>query len=132
MLIKGFQFSFKGAKNQEQDAKVNQARLTKGDYFEQLVRPDLAESIPDSRAEMLKLSSVTTPKAKLASLNKLFQILAKTAKSPVASDDQLPWLIAVLSKCKVYNVCSQLDYMTNFTLSNSDLDETEKFHLVSK
>ena len=125
--------SYAGAKNHESDAKINQACLTKGDHFEQMVREDLADSIPESRNELVKLSLATSPKAKLTCLNKMFTILSKKARSPVSSDDQLPWMIAVLSKSKVFNLASQLDYMANFNLDpgNESLSSAEQFSLTT-
>ena len=63
---------------------------------------------------------LTSPAAKLDALDRLISLPSLQSKTPISSDELLPWLIQALIHCQIFNLYSQLDYMSKFNLSQDD------------
>ena len=50
----------------------------------------------------------------------IFSNLILKYQTPISSDELLPWLIQALIHCQIFNLYSQLDYMSKFNLSQDD------------
>ena len=109
------------AKNQTLDAQLNQNIVTHN-FGNNAVEHKWTNLHGGSKANLTLLSFLTNPKAKLDALDKLLTLptlLDATSinSSPISSDELLPWLIQSLANCGIFNLYSQLDYMSNFHLS---------------
>ena len=81
----------------------------------------------DIKIELTKLQKVV----KIYSARKIFRKISLSDtevfsnpsfnfQTPVSSDELLPWLIQALLNCQIFNLYSQLDYMSKFQLSSDD------------
>jgi len=122
-------FPYICAKNQNLDSQVNQKILT----ISQCPLKKLTEfeaTLPGSKANLTLLIYLTNPYSKLDALNKLLSLPSLQSKNPVSSDQLLPWLINALSNCQICNFYSQLDFMSNFNISQ-EIPQQDYFNLAT-
>ena len=115
--------------NQANDSKLNQKILTVTRLKNSNLRPDLEVTLPASKANLTILVQSTCPLAKIEALNSLLELPSLESKSVMNSDDLLPWLIQALSQSSIKNLYSQLDFMSNYNLSN--LTQKDQFNLAT-
>ena len=82
--------------------------------------PELKATLPGAKANLTLLMYLTSPAAKLDALDRLISLPSLQSKTPISSDELLPWLIQALINCQIFNLYSQLDYMSRFNLSEEE------------
>ena len=82
--------------------------------------PELKATLPGAKANLTLLMYLTSPAAKLDALDRLISLPSLQSKTPISSDELLPWLIQALISCQIFNLYSQLDYMSRFNLSEEE------------
>lgn len=115
-------FPYVCAKNRHLDAQINKKILTSNlnTSTDLNLAPELQTALPGAKANLTLLMYLTSPTAKLDALDRLITLPSLQAKSPISSDELLPWLIQALIHCQIYNLYSQLDFMSKFNLSQDD------------
>ena len=113
------------AKNRHFDAQINKKILTSSANLDSTnpdlnLAPELKATLPGAKANLTLLMYLTSPAAKLDALDRLISLPSLQSKTPISSDELLPWLIQALINCQIFNLYSQLDYMSRFNLSEED------------
>lgn len=122
------------AKNQVKDAQLNKKILIKTSSGYNAIEKSINNSqalAEGAKANLKLLSSLPSPKSKLDSLDQLLKLPSLDSDFPLTSDDLLPWLIEALSICQIFNLYSQLDFMTNYHLDSQRLDQKDLFNLAT-
>ena len=60
----------------------------------------------------------------------MINLASMASKTPVTTDELLPWLIQALGDCQIYTLYAQMDFMANFSLVQP-LSQQDKFHLTT-
>ena len=112
------------------DVQINSKLLTVLPLKSPDLKPELEKTLQGSKANIVMMSYLTNPRAKLDALDKLLSLASMATSNPVSTDDLLPWLIQALGHGHIHTWYAQLEFMSNFKLVDQ-LSQQDLFNLAT-